>query len=219
MQGRPREGIAFLTDAAPEWSSSYFATHLWWHQALYHLTLGEIERAVSLYDGPIRRDRSAEWLDLIDAASLLWRLSLFGVDIGLRASELTADIEPLIDDPTYIFNDWHAVMAFGMAGRHDLTERLLTSNRRRTHGTNRAVAEQAGLALLEGFDSFAARRFSRALDILTHTQPIASAVGGSHAQRDIITLTIVEATARVGEHLTALDLAYPEGRSLNATNQ
>ena len=74
MQGRQVEGIAFMNDSSQYWASSYFAVHNWWHEALYHLELEDIDRVLSLYDGPIRGARSTEWLDLVDAASLLWRV-------------------------------------------------------------------------------------------------------------------------------------------------
>jgi tetratricopeptide (TPR) repeat protein len=140
MEGRIDEGIRFLAESVPNWSSSFFAVHTWWHQALYHLERAECDAALSLYDGPIRGLRSLEWVDLIDAASLLWRLSLCGVDVRDRSVALAADVAQVIDAPTYIFNDWHAVMAFGLAGRVDLAEHLLSGNRRQAVGTNRAVA-------------------------------------------------------------------------------
>ena len=178
------------------WSSSFFAVHTWWHQALYHLERAEYGAALSLYDGPIRRLRSLEWVNLIDAASLLWRLSLCGVDVRERSATLAADVAQVIDAPTYIFNDWHAVMAFGLADQVDLEEHLLSENRRHAVGTNRAVAVRAGLALLEGFSSFAAGRFNRAIDLLTDVRSCAHAVGGSNAQRDVVDLTLIAAAAR-----------------------
>jgi tetratricopeptide (TPR) repeat protein len=207
MEGRQREGVVFLYESAPNWSSSFFAVHNWWHRALYHLDLGEPDEAIALYDGPMRASRSTEWLDVVDAAALLWRLSLFGVDVGPRATVLAADIGPVIDEPTYIFNDWHAVMTFGLAGEPAESERILTSNRRRAQGTNRLVGERAGLGLLEGFDAFAAGRFDRAVDALSEVQESAHVVGGSHAQRDIIELTLIAAAARTGEHAKARGLA------------
>ena len=173
MQGRQPEGIAFLDASSRHWSSSFFAVHNWWHYALYHLELGKIDEALSIYDGPIRSARSTEWLDLVDAAALLWRLSLFAHDLEDRVQPLAADIESVLNDPIYIFNDWHAVMVFGLAGAHDLNERVLTSNRRRASGTNRLVAEQVGLTLLEGFSSFSAHRYERAFDLLTEARPFA----------------------------------------------
>ena len=199
MEGSQRDGVAFLTASASDWAGSYFAIHNWWHRALYHLELGEIDQALALYDDPIRADRSTQWLDVVDAAALLWRLSLFGADITSRAQQLAADIDALVDQPVYIFNDWHAVMVFGLAGDHRRVERVLAANRHLTAETNRAAAERAGLALLEGFGSFAAGHPERAVKRLIDIRPRADAVGGSHAQRDVIDLTLIAAAARAGQ--------------------
>lgn len=134
------------------------------------------------------------------------RLSLFGIDVGGRADQLVADIELLVDDPVYLFNDWYAVMALGLSGRHECNQQLVANNRRRTVGTNREVAERVRLALVEGFGSFAAGQADRALDLLIDLRPVANAVGGSHAQRDIIDLTLIAAAARAGERTLTEDL-------------
>ena len=57
MRLTPRRGIHVRSAA------SYFAVHNWWHRALYHLELGEIDQVSALYDGHIRGIRSTEWLD------------------------------------------------------------------------------------------------------------------------------------------------------------
>jgi tetratricopeptide (TPR) repeat protein len=199
MEGSQRDGVRFLTDSAPDWSPSYFAVHNWWHRGLYHLELGEIDEAMALYDDPIRAARSTEWLDVVDAAALLWRLSLFGADVSERAEQLAADIDELVSSPVYIFNDWHAVMAFGLAGDVLRTEQVIASNRHLTAPTNAGAAGRAGLALLEAFGAFAAGHPDRAIDLLIDIRPRASAVGGSHAQRDVIDLTLIAAAARAGD--------------------
>ena len=200
MEGRQREGSAFLSATSPDWQRSYFAVHNWWHRALYHLELGEIKETIALYDRSIRARRSTEWLDIIDASALLWRLALYGADVSGRAAELAADIEPLMDTaPVYIFNDWHAVMAFGLAGNTERTERVVASNRRLSAPTNAAAAGRAGLVLLEAFAAFAAGHPDRAIDLLIDIRPRANAVGGSHAQRDVIDLTLIAAAARAGD--------------------
>jgi tetratricopeptide (TPR) repeat protein len=199
MEGNQREGVEFLTASAPDWSPSYFAIHNWWHRGLYHLELGEIDEALALYDDPIRAGRSTEWLDVVDAAALLWRLSLFGVDVTERAEQLAADIDDLVSSPVYIFNDWHAVMAFGLAGNTERAERVIASNRHLSAPTNAGAAARAGLALLEAFAAFAAGHPDRAIDLLIDIRPRANAVGGSHAQRDVIDLTLIAAAARAGD--------------------
>lgn len=57
-------------------------------------------------------------------------------------------------------------MAFGLAGDHACIERVINANRRQPAGTNRAVADRAGLALLEGFSAFAAGRPGRVIDLM-----------------------------------------------------
>jgi tetratricopeptide (TPR) repeat protein len=203
MEGSQRDGVKFLTSTAGDWSASFFAVHNWWHRGLYHLELGEIDEALALYDDSIRAVRSIDWLDVVDAAALLWRLSLFGVDVTERAERLAADIDAVVGTPLYVFNDWHAVMAFGLAGDHARNELVIAANRHLTAPTNLRAAEQAGLDLLEAFSAFAAGRPERAIDLLTAIRPRANAVGGSHAQRDIIDLTLIAAAARAGDDALA----------------
>jgi tetratricopeptide (TPR) repeat protein len=205
MLGQHRDGVTFLTATAPDWQGSYFAVHNWWHRGLYHLELGELDTALDLYDQSIRATRSLEWLDIVDAAALLWRLHLYGADLRDRAAALADDIAPLLETPpVYVFNDWHAVMALGLAER---STRPLVDSRRLATGTNRASTERAGRALLDGFGAFAAGRYGEALDQLIDIRDAASAVGGSHAQRDVIDLTLLAAAARAGDRGLARALA------------
>ena len=199
MRGAQRPGIAFLERTAVDWSSSYFATHNWWHRALYHLDLGELDEALALFDGPIRGTRSDAWLDVDDAASLLWRLHLYGVDVDDRARTLLGDMGELSDASVSVFNDWHALMVAGLAERADLTDRLILANRRACQGSNRRAVEAAGLQLLEAFAAFAGDEARGALDGLVEIRSLAGVVGGSHAQRDVIDLTLMAAAARVGD--------------------
>ena len=74
MQNRQRDGIDWMRADSDAWShESFFAIHNWWHLALYHLDLGEIDEVLALYDGPIYGKQSPVVLDMIDASALLWR--------------------------------------------------------------------------------------------------------------------------------------------------
>jgi tetratricopeptide (TPR) repeat protein len=199
MEGSHRAGVEFLSTSAPDWSDSYFAVHNWWHKGLYHLELLELSTTLALYDDPIRVNRSTEWLDVVDAAALLWRLSLFGVDVTDRARQLAADIDELVSDPVYIFNDWHAVMAFGLAGDHDRVARIIDATKQVTGVSARRAAAVAGLDLLEAFGAYAAGDAERTVELLVDIRQHANVVGGSHAQRDVIDLTLIAAAARSGD--------------------
>ena len=198
MEGNQQGGVTFLTETAGYWTPSYFAVHNWWHLALFELELGRVDAVLDIYDGPIRSPLSTEWLHIVDAAALLWRLSLFGVDVTERAVQLADDIEPLLHPSIYAFNDWHTVMALGLAGRTDAVDRVIAEAYRGSVGTNRTVIERVGGPLLEGFASVADGRTGRGLDLLLTVRSDAQGVGGSNAQRDVIDLTIMAAGARTG---------------------
>src|SRR5262245_21815937 len=113
MQCRHRDGIAWMMGNADGWSQdNFFARHNWWHVALYHLDLGEVDEALALFDGPIYGERSRVVLDMIDASAMLWRLHLRGVALAERWQPVVAAWEPLADAGNYAFNDVHAAMAF-----------------------------------------------------------------------------------------------------------
>lgn len=199
MRGDQREGIQFLADTSPHWVDSFFAAHNWWHRALFHVELGDLAGALELYDAQIGRRVPGLWLELVDAASLLWRLDLHGVDVRARAEPLAAWLEERLEDVVYAYNDWHMAMAFALSGRGGLVRRLLDANRARARGTNRRVLELVGLDLIEGFLEFSEGRHEEAAALLGRARPLAAAVGGSNAQRDVVDLTLLGAAAAGGD--------------------
>lgn len=141
---------------------------------------------------------SSAWLDVVDAASLLWRLHLFGVDVEGRAKDLADDVLPLLGQPVYVFNDWHGLMVAGLAGCRKECEQIILANRFEAVGTNRRVVDDVGLGLLEGFHAFAQGDPAAAVRRLLDSRPKAHRVGGSHTQRDVVDLTLLAAAARSG---------------------
>lgn len=203
MQGRPEDGIGWMIAREPHWSAdaNVFKVHNWWHRAVYHLDLGQVDEGLALYDGPIREARSAVALDLVDAASLLWRLELLGADVGDRWIELADAWRLQSDGKTYAFNDWHAAMALLGTGRHaavdDLVERMRAA--RDTSPTGDWI-RRYGIPLVEAFSAFRRGNYRDTVEQLLDVRRISMAFGGSHAQRDIIDLTLIEAAIRGGEH-------------------
>jgi tetratricopeptide (TPR) repeat protein len=199
MQGLRAEGVAFLSATRPDWEASYFAVHNWWHHGLFLVEAGDLVGAIDLYDRRIRPKRFETWLDVVDAASLLWRLALYGIDVGPRAGELAALCEPQLAETVYVFNDLHMAMAFALAGRRDLGEALVEANRSGPWGTNAAVVGQVGGHLLRAFSDFGAGHYGAAAAILYDHRRAARAIGGSHAQRDVIDLTVLAAAVAAGD--------------------
>jgi len=202
MQGRAEDGIRWMIAREPHWSGddNFFKVHNWWHRSLYHLELGQIEEVLALYDGPIRQNRSAVALDLVDASALLWRLHLSGHDVGERWNEVATTWDSHADGRTYPFNDWHAVMAYLGAGRDNDVDRIIAAYRNNGADTT-DIAEwgrRTALPLVEGFAALWREDYETAADRLYGARFIANSFGGSHAQRDIIDWTLTEAALRGG---------------------
>ena len=132
---------------------------------------------------------------MIDATALLWRLELRSANVGDRWQKLAACWEPFAEHSYYSFNDAHAVMAFVAAGRVDLAQRTIAAMERKAAGsdTNAMMTRDVGLPLARAVTAFAAGRYGDAIALLQPIRTIANRFGGSHAQRDLIHLTLVEA--------------------------
>src|SRR5262249_53723860 len=139
-----------------------------------------------------------------------WRLKLEDVDVGNRWNDLAASWERAAEDGYYAFNDLHAVMAFLGAGRRSDAERTLQAMRRTTEGTsdNAVMTRGVGLPLAEAFVAFDAGNYIEAVDKIAATRGIAQRFGGSHAQRDILTLTLFHAALRGGKANIAQAIAH-----------
>ena len=147
MQNRRRDGIAWMRDNPEAWSrDSFFAVHNWWHLALFHLGLDEIDEVLALFDGPIHGKTSTVVLEMIDASALLWRLHLRGVDVGDRFQALADNWTPLATARNYAFNDMHAMMAFVGANRSKAADAVLEAQRSAIDdaGDNAAFTREVG---------------------------------------------------------------------------
>jgi len=202
MQGRLREGIDWLTTREKDWApNNGFAYHNSWHLALFHLDAGNTDQVLELYDRRVRSVGSQAPLEMIDASALLWRLHVRGVDVGDRWQELANSWEPFAEHAYYAFNDCHAVMSFVAAGRTDVAQRTIAAMERRAAGsdTNAMMTRDVGLPLAHALVSFAAGKPAEAIELLLPIRTIANRFGGSHAQRDLLHLTLVEAAMQAGK--------------------
>jgi tetratricopeptide (TPR) repeat protein len=206
MQGRAAEGVRWMGERAAHWNGSgASSTHLWWHLALHHLELGDARHALELYD---RRIGAATMNDLIDASALLWRLHLRGAALGERWRLLAARWAPHAEDAFCAFNDVHAMLAFVGAGRRDLQRRLLRAQRQRlAHGgTNHGMLRAVGVPASQALAAFGQRDYGRAAALLRGLPEVSHRLGGSHAQRGLIGLTLRAASNRDSPHFSHLQM-------------
>ncbi|MGY2486549.1 tetratricopeptide repeat protein [Cupriavidus sp. CP313] len=199
MQGRQDEGIDWLSGRAADWSQdNMMAVHNWWHLALFHLELGHTRQVLDIYDAHIRENHSAVALELIDACAMLWRLHLRGIDVGERWNEVADTWQARGAEGYYAFNDTHAAMAYLCAGRDSALAGLLASMRAAAggSGSNAMMTREVGLPVTEALLSFSRQDYDHAIELLLPARQIAHRFGGSHAQRDLINLTLIEAALR-----------------------
>ena len=209
MQCRQKEGIAWMEKNADGWSrDSFFAVHNWWHLALYYLELGDTRKVLALYDQNIYANGSRIALEMVDASAMLWRLHLRGIDTGDRWQRLADAWEPMADSGNYAFNDVHAVMAFVGAGRKDALRRVLDAQEQAMRGTgdNVMFTRDVGRPVAKAFIAFGDGHYTDTVNLLRPVRNIAARFGGSHAQRDLLDLTLIEAAIRSEQHALAHSL-------------
>jgi tetratricopeptide (TPR) repeat protein len=198
MQGRQREGIAWLNETASQWNrSDGTATHHWWHLALFHLDLNEVGNALEIYDTRIGARLGMPSSSLADASSLLWRLHLRGLSLGERWRELAGRWAAKRLSGGFPFHDLHALVAFIGAGDSARVEQSLQALRNRTAGDGPGAqrVRDISLPIAKAFAAFGKGDYGAAIEGLGEIRLIGH-ISGSHAQRDAIHLTLVEAALR-----------------------
>jgi tetratricopeptide (TPR) repeat protein len=206
MQGRTAEGIDFMESTSTHWApGNGFAYHNWWHLALYYLDRKEYDRVTELYDRAVHPASTDVLMELVDAASLLWRLQLIGHDVGDRWDDVVTVYERQTDDGYYVFNDLHAMMAFVSTGRRELAERLLATLERRVgdSDSNAVMTREVGLPTCQAIEAFGRGDYDRVIALLRPARLVAHRFGGSHAQRDVLDWTMIEAALRGGHYAFA----------------
>ena len=192
-EGRIAEGSAFLEAAQESWTglNSFMLTHLWWHQALFYLSRGELERVLAIYDGKcwgISPDYSQ---DQIGAVSLLARIELAGLDVGValggggrQISARVPEVEVAVPGLQYLYG---LCRAGGIEARTLLAadpsdgRPAPVCDSCGLGATRRCPAAGAIAALFGGPAAAAVRGLRAALPRLVE-------IGGSHAQRDLFEL-------------------------------
>ena len=182
-----------------------FGYHVWWHLALFHLELEEVEPVLRLYDERMRADLSDEYLDICNATSMLWRLEERGVDVGDRWNELAERCEARTSDHQMVFPDVHYMFALAAGGRDAAVERMLDSMRTFAEGgaTEQRVMREAGVPIGRAIAHWYRGEYAEVVDVLAPVRYRLPLIGGSHAQRDLFHQVLIAAALASGRHETA----------------
>jgi hypothetical protein len=209
MQNRTAEGVTWLRSDPDSWSDGIFAVHNYWHLALFHLELGDIDEVLRLFDGPIYGKRSTLVLDMIDASALLFRLELRGVNVADRWRILAHNWAPQVGAQNYAFNDYHAMMAFVGSGDSVRQQAILDSLHAAiaSTGDNAEFSREVGLPGALAVQAFGQGNYPDVVRLLRPIRSSSHRFGGSHAQRDLFDLLLLEAALRAGDTSLARALA------------
>ena len=206
MQGRDEEGIAWYATREADWApGNFFAVHNAWHMALYHVDRADEAGALAVYDRLIRPGRRSILLNLCDAAALLWRLTLGGIEVGGRWAEVADLMAPHVLARVHVFDDVHLAIALAASGRDFALAELMRSLREigDGDGDQARMTRLVGLPVAQAMAAFGHGAYGAAVDRLLAVRPHAALMTGSAAQRDILELTLVEAALRDGQRSLA----------------
>lgn len=208
MTGRRREGIAWIEALQPRWDAkNNLKHHLWWHRAMYHLELGDFDAVLDLYDAGFRDLASPLvgavpdlYIDVQNAASMLYRLGRHGVDAGDRWTELADKAEARIGDCLSAFTLPHWMMALVATGRDAAAARMLQGIQDFSRGGS-ALAQLVGTVALPVTRAVFANGQGRHADALAAMRPVLGEMyrlGGSHAQQDVLEQVFLDSALKAG---------------------
>ncbi|MGE5261680.1 MAG: tetratricopeptide repeat protein, partial [Actinomycetota bacterium] len=205
-QGRRSEGIQWLTTLAPNWEGSHnLQHHLWWHCALFKLEHCDYPAVLELYDtrfrnltAPLTVASPDVYIDVQNAASMLFRLQRLGVDVGNRWEELADKAEARIGDCQSAFTLPHWLMALTATGRTSAAERMLGAMRTFANGrgTVPPIVRDYVLPIAEAQLAHAAGRHAEAVALMRPAIGGMYRLGGSHAQQDVLEQLFVDAALK-----------------------
>ena len=203
MQGRADEGIAWLGGLEQHWDGkNHFVHHLWWHRALFHLQKREADTVLELYDRRFRDPASPLcaaipdlYIDVQNAASMLFRLERHGVRVGDRWTELADHAEKRIGDCLSTFTLPHWAMALAAAGRDAAAARFVEGMRDYAAGgaSNAPTVREVAIPVCLAVIAHRKGEHAAAVDHMRPVLPRLQELGGSHAQRHVLQQLFLDA--------------------------
>jgi len=213
MAGRVPDGVRFMRRREADWQSGNFLNvHNSWHYALYLLQASDSVGALAVYDRMIRHAGSQDVaLELLDASALLWRMWLEGTPVGDRWQPLATAWGRILAPGFYPFNDMHAVMSFIGNGDLDRAEGLVRAldevvANRVDASSGWRMSSEIGLPVCRSLVAFARGEYDAVIAGLLPIRTRVHHFGGSHAQRDAVERTLLDAAIRAGRHELAAAL-------------
>ncbi len=182
--------MRLLVDRAPTWTTQDgLAVHVHWHHALRMIAGGQYREALGVFD-LIVADATTPFR-LSDLASLLWRLELEGVAVGDRWHVVADRYAVAPERHTTGFLDLHIALAFSRVPTHPEASVFfagVATSHADDPSENGTIFREIVVPLVEAIRLSADRPFEAA-ELIDSVAGRSNRIGGSIAQRDLLTLT------------------------------
>jgi uncharacterized protein (DUF736 family) len=165
---------------------------------MFHLARGEHDAVLELYDRRFR-DLSSPlvvkmpdlYIDIQNAASMLFRLERRGVDVGARWNEIADKAEARIGDCLSAFTLPHWMMALAATGRDEAAQSMLACVK---------ASAPAALPVCEAVLAHRKGAHARVLQLMLPRLDRLRELGGSHAQQDVLLEMCLDSAVKVANH-------------------
>jgi len=174
---------------------------------MFPLERADTDTVLALYDhefrdltAPLTQAQPDLYIDAQNAASMLFRLQLHGVDVGDRWEELADKAEARIGDTQSAFTLPHWMMALAATGRAEAATRMLAALRDAAQGSisHAALVGTIAMPLCAAVLAFGQDQPARAVALMRQVLGEMYRLGGSHAQQDVLEQLFLRAALRAG---------------------
>lgn len=180
-------GARWMREQREHWATeSRMRTHNAWHLAMFDIEEGRFAVALEILDTCLLQASATSVLDACDAAALLWRLGLEGVDAGGRWRRVSDAFEQTAPG-FWPYIDLHAGFAHLICGQKLRALRLMHAIERRAQGDDFAGLRARRITLpgLRAFTALADGRRDEAARLFAEVEPLLGEAGGSRVQLEI----------------------------------
>jgi tetratricopeptide (TPR) repeat protein len=193
--GADEEALAFMSEWIPGADGAgMLHCHIFWHYALLQLIDGQSDAAVHTVETNCfpGTTPSPSINVFSDATSFLWRAEIAGLP---RRTEHWATIRDYYEENfrrPIVFVDAHAGLPYAALGENEKLTACI-SQLQELGEAGRLPAGTTAATLTRSYEAFANEQWSTVIDVLEPTMDQVVRIGGSRAQRDLITNTLLAA--------------------------
>lgn len=196
-------GLEFMIGVSDTWQglTSFMTTHNWWHVCLFLVDLGRADEALGHYDRVIWAMNQNCVQDQINAVSLLYRLERIGVDVGDRWRDVAQKCVLNAQSQVSVFLDLQFLYALARADHPEtgaMMQRMMHRAETATEDERDAWVNVAR-PVAPGIVALARGDARTAVRQITLARPWLQSIGGSHAQRELVTLFYIDALRGAGD--------------------